>query len=134
MNMQSFKNFFYRRYKILNEYFVDNAWPYYIDKEGKIHDVDDGGHLATIETDYNLFDLIPDDVIPQDLDDYDRWVDWMMTWMKKNQVYAIVYDIVNKIVYVRCGSRDLNDAQRESIIDFCIAKKSELVYDMKAIA
>jgi len=78
--------------------------------------------------------VIPDEVYPNDIGDDERYRQWIIKWMKAHSIYAIVYDMTNKIVYVRSGPRDLNPKQRKSIINFCVKRRSELIYDKAALA
>ena len=130
--MKSFTQFFL-------EYFVANAKAYYMTNDGIIHDVH-SDHLSQVIEDFDLEGDIVDYWIkeygeePNWDKDWDLIADWMIDVKVENNLLFIVFDIMNKIVYVRGSKNDPNPIQREKLIDFCISKNSELEYDPHAVA
>jgi hypothetical protein len=130
--MVSFQTFFL-------EYFIDNAKAYYMTSDGVIHDVHTD-HLSQVIEDFDLEDDITSFWNAQFGEDPDwdkdwEWIsDWMIDYKVENNLLFIVFDITNKIVYVRGSKNDPNPIQREKLIEFCISKNSELIYDPRAIA
>jgi hypothetical protein len=121
---------------LIHEYFVDNAKAYYIDQFGNIIEVIEDSHFEQIVNDYGLDNTsLEDNGYISDEDGYfdaDTWDEFVSEFMVDSKIFAIVWDVTNKIVYVRAsGQNALNDDQRKAIIDFCISKNSELEYDYK---
>lgn len=137
--MKKFKQFFYENYSVLNEYFIDNAKAYYMTEDGIIHNVDTD-HINQIIEDFDLNDDIVSFWNTQfgEDPDWDKDWEWIADWVKDfkddNHILFIVFDIANKIVYVRGHKNDPTPIQREKLIDFCISKRSELEYDSMVVA
>lgn len=126
---------FERLHELILEYFVDNVKAYYIDVFGNITLVEADCHMDQIIEDYDLDEssLADNGILPTD-DGYsnDDWGEFVSEFMVDSQIFAIVHDLTEKIVYVRAaGQHSMNDDQREALIDFCIKKRSELKYDYK---
>lgn len=124
---------------ILQEYFVDNAKAYYMENDGEIHMVD-SDHISQLIKDFDLSAGIVSYFESNFGEEPDWYKDWewiaerVMDFKQEEHILFLVFDVVNKIVYVRGHKNDPNDAQRQSLIDFCISKNSELIYDPHAVA
>lgn len=122
--------------KIVEEGIVESAKGYYIDVFGNIT-YTPTSHYEQIINDYDLepemaseFESMFGEPIDWNLDHDIDWANQFVSeFMINSKIFPIVYDIKNKIVYVRANKNDLNDAQRKSIVDFCIKNNSELEYD-----
>lgn len=130
--MKPFKQFFL-------EYFVPNATAYYMTDDGVVHNVEND-HLSQVMEDFDLEGELSDQFMEQFGEEIDWSKDWdwaadMMIDIKvENKLLFIVMDTVGKIVYVRGSKHDPTHIQREKLIDFCISKNSELIYDPQAVA
>ena len=122
--------------KVIEEGIVPDAKGYYIDVFGNITYAPTS-HYEQIIDDYDLEPEMNSEFEsmfgePLNLNN-DHDVDWtnefVSEFMVNSKIFAIVYDIKNKIVYVRASQKDLNEKQRESIVNFCIKNNSELEYD-----
>ena len=130
--MKPFKQFFL-------EYFVPNAKAYYMTNDGMVHDVQ-SDHISQVIEDFDLEGDISDlfqSEFGEDINwdkDWDYVADYVIDVKTESGILFIVLDTINKIVYVRGSKNDPNPIQREKLIDFCISKGSELIYDPHAVA
>lgn len=121
---------------LIQESIVPNAKGYYIDVFGNITYAPTS-HYEQIVNDYDLepemtseFESMFGEPINWNLDHDIDWAnDFVSDFMKNSKIFPIVYDIQNKIVFIRANKKDLNDEQRTSMVDFCIKNNSELEYD-----
>ena len=129
--MKPFKQFFL-------EYFVPNAKAYYMADDGAVHNVD-SDHWTQVIKDFDLGDDIRN-LFQCESGKIGDWIwnddvgDYMINVKREYEILFIVLDTVAKIVYVRGSKNDPNPIQREKLIDFCISKNSELIYDDAANA
>lgn len=131
---------FDEQYKTLLEYFVDNAKPYYLTKDGTIKDVHTT-HTRQIISDYNLQKLIFNRYEEENnypMQSYDD--DWIFVQTVVDEVanqehlIFLVVDLDKRILYARCSPRYPYQKQRNAMINYCIDKGMELKYDMNALA
>ena len=121
------------------EYFVEHSRPYYMTNDGVLHNVS-SDHITQIMDDYDLYNNVEAywhenfDEDPDYDKDWDDICDYIKDYVIHSQIIFIVFDIMNKIVYVRGSEKTTNKKQKLSLKALCMSKNSELIYDSHAVA
>jgi len=121
---------------VAESYFVPMAKAYYIDNFGNISLVERDSHFDQIVDDYDLSDTSLEEagLVADEEGNYssDDWEEFVSEFMVDSGIFAIVWDVATRIVYVSAaGENKLNADQRKALREFCIAKTSELKFDYK---